>query len=371
MSDDTQVRDFLEQMADEVGPSPVDPRPVTRRARRYRAASTAAVVVGVVAILAGGVAGMDRLTATRLPAVGPDLPGYHHNGEIVVQQAGGVFAIDPVSGAGHKLLECPPQTDGHACNVDYHLAWSPDGTRLAYGLTRIVSAGNPRSGTPANSQLGVFVWDPATGETQKISTCQPVHCGNVTYYLDWSPDGARIAVAVGARIDLMDPDGGNVSSLFNADDRITGLSWSPDGARIAFSTGGDLYAIGADGSSFSHFVDGSGVGVSDPAWSPDGSKIGYISLIESPESVNGSTGWFTGQIWVVDQDGSNPTKLFEEGPCCFRGPHGGPAWAPDGSRIVFTLGDPTYHLWVMNADGSDPVRLSQGSADTPAWRPIP
>jgi TolB protein len=82
-------------------------------------------------------------------------------------------------------------------------------------------------------------------------------------------------------------------------------------------------------------------------WSPDRRRIVFESYRDGDAAV-----------WVMDADGSHPTRLAA-------GSH--PGWSPDGARIVFVRGSA---LRVMNADGTDSRQLTSGGwAKEPAWSP--
>jgi Tol biopolymer transport system component len=88
-----------------------------------------------------------------------------------------------------------------------------------------------------------------------------------------------------------------------------------------------------------------------PVWSPDGSQILYVG--------DGGLGQYNTplnlDIWVMDADGSNQTNLSQ-----FKGNEEDPIWSPDGSKIVFVsrrFGG-TRQLMVMNTDGSNQRRVS-------------
>jgi Tol biopolymer transport system component len=142
----------------------------------------------------------------------------------------------------------------------------------------------------------------------------------------WSPDGTKIAFGVealrplgsGDQLFVMNADGSDETSLatseninFGASDPESGLlgvAWSPDGNKIAFSLGSSntthqIYVMNADGSGL--------VNVSNhvgddywPAWSPDGTKIVFNRSQAAKNNENGK-----GDIWVMNANGSGQTQL--------------------------------------------------------------
>ena len=106
---------------------------------------------------------------------------------------------------------------------------------------------------------------------------------------EWSPDGTKIAFQSNrtglSQIYVMDTDGSNVVQLTNLFNN-GGASWSPDSSKIAFFSdrdcGGcgnqlDIYLMNADGTGQMRVFDDP-TSATDPAWSPDGSKILFDSL---------------------------------------------------------------------------------------------
>lgn len=98
--------------------------------------------------------------------------------------------------------------------------------------------------------------------------------------------------------------------------------------------------------------------IRDPVASPDGSRIAFTAL---------------NRLWVADADGTDPRRLTGEGPVDDTGvTEHFPAWSPDGSRIAYvTWEGEAGHVYAVAADGGEPTRLSAEAASwvTPAWTP--
>ena len=244
--------------------------------------------------------------------------------------------------------------------VDYQPSWSPDGTRITFSSNR----------NGGNSQI--YVMD-SNGKnvrrlTAGISDGQPA----------WSPDGQKIAFAgigdeeIGrenrrAKIYIINPDGTNLQELAgDIPSYDSEPAWSPDGQRIAFVSsrenwGYEIYVMDADGTNQKRLTHNM---VSDrqPAWSPDGNKIAFFSVLDEDNILA-----------VINADGTNRKNLTEEVLNGVWESNSSPAWSPDGGTIAYVSGiqgrnDAAIHL--MTVDGGHLKRLSKwqdGEDYQPDW----
>ncbi|HEX8143799.1 MAG TPA: hypothetical protein VF553_14470 [Pyrinomonadaceae bacterium] len=199
----------------------------------------------------------------------------------------------------------------------------------------------------------------------------------------FSPDGTKIAYVTEtvepgdppfdgsrARIYIMDADGQNRRRFFSGN-LISGMrqetdpAWSPDGTKIAFIgqtvvdglSSHDVYVANADGLSAPVNVTnlgGSRIFSDQIAWSPDGLKLAFR----------------TGRdIHVVNADGSggliNLTNTVNSD-------ESDPAWSPDGKKIAYSLNHFTDNtldgIYVMDADGQNQTFLNTKGYQ-PTWKP--
>jgi len=222
---------------------------------------------------------------------------------------------------GHHLILIDPATGGRTdlgklSGDAGPLAWSPDGTRIAYGS---VPTGSPNGNSPDGS---VYVVSVDNSEHALIAeSIGQVPGGEEGAGIAWSPDGTRLAV-------LADPTpnhGFPKGTLYVMD---------PDGSRPQQLAGGLLIA---------HTL-----GSPNIAWSPDGTRIGYATFSGAHEQQ---------QIWSASADGSTPVLIFD--PTADKDFHmaGGPVWSPDGTQIAFRYDtDPDQRSYLIaNADGTGDV----------------
>lgn len=283
---------------------------------------------------------------------------------------------------------------------------SPDGNRVAYTIMN-----NDRPGRPYPT---LWVMEISSGRSAELGGKNQVASDPA-----WSPDGQWIAFhgEQGGRSGLIieHPDGSGetfLATVESTDAPLPGqgadITWSPDSKQIAFisatpgpetaAASGDpmvitrymyrptaseginpfndnrrLHIFIADlatrhvrqltrGVHYEHSID----------WSPDGSKILFISN-HQPNSDE----FFDYDVFTVDvSDGAVHQLTFTEG-CEYM-----PQWSPDGKTILYlgtkrgltdretTMED--THVWIMNADGGDRREIGEAIDDRqgdPAWSP--
>ena len=202
-----------------------------------------------------------------------------------------------------------------------------------------------------------------------------------------SPDGKKIAfshVEEGARdIRVIDLKTGEETNLTHHPSRDKGPIWSPDSKEIAFTSERDghdeVYVVDADGNNLRKVTTYSGTvptpeqrgqidwGYMGLAWSPDGEKL--LAWLWDYDT----TRW---ELCAIDKDGGNEVNLTRELPDGGMYPIG--SWSPDGRRIVFSIWIPhlpesggVSEIWIVDADGSNLTRLTYNQAwdNYPAWQP--
>ncbi|MEZ5335616.1 MAG: hypothetical protein R2741_10445 [Methanolobus sp.] len=193
-----------------------------------------------------------------------------------------------------------------------------------------------------------------------------------------SPDGSKIAYVNGSELISTNLDGSNKQVIYTIPTR-TGmdglLAWSPDSAKLVFSERDDedidlanLKIINSDGTNLidigvaSIFYLGPGIqSLQSQAWSPDGSKLVYVSYF-----FQGNGGF----VSTANSDGTNQKGLVGE-------ISEDASFSPDGSKIVYVYNNLNYDdwgvcsIWMMNADGSNKTQLTTASGyrSNPVWSP--
>ena len=236
---------------------------------------------------------------------------------------------------------------------DAHL--SPDGKQAAYVLTTIDQKRNRRSSS-------IWVVETGGASAPRKLTADGSNAPR------WSPDGTRLAFLASRggdgegnprQIFVLRLDGGEGQPLTHLKNGVTGYQWSPDSKRIVAVSRigpGDAGTRKSDVRHYTHIsykfndtgwfddrrshlwivdaatgadralTSGDDWNDTDPQWSPDSTKIAFVSDRTGKELENG----FNKDVWVISAEGGPLTKISDHE---FADTE--PRWSPDGSKIAF------------------------------------
>lgn len=169
---------------------------------------------------------------------------------------------------------------------------------------------------------------------------------------------------------LANSDGSN-SQMIETDNRggYYGMfQWSPDGRYIAYIGHGGLVIAEVNSNDLftrlasTDFYIAFGMGQGKFEWSPDGKYLLVVAQIQ-PDDVSQKEFRFTGaDILLIDVSSGKSRQLVE-------GPIGNidPAWSPNGKQVAFVSNrSGSAQIWVVNADGTN-LRQITNSKQPVRW----
>jgi dipeptidyl aminopeptidase/acylaminoacyl peptidase len=231
---------------------------------------------------------------------------------------------------------------------------SPDGRRVAYVVSRV-----DRDANAYRTAIWVVPVDGSAEPRQLTSGVRNDHSPR------WSPDGHWLAFVSNrdgedekkahGEVYVLSAEGGEARRLTDGKEGVESLAWSPDSKRLAFARR-----------------------VRDEAYEEDDDRRRAPRRFKRVFFKLDSVGW-TGDrrkhVFVVGIEGGDERQLTD-GDC----ENNGPAWSPDGTRVVFSslrgdrwdveLVEALYELEI-DSEGAEPRMLSQPdeSASTASFSP--
>lgn len=235
-----------------------------------------------------------------------------------------------------------------------------------------VTSSNPNSGvditvTPNDnngSGNGTTPFTRTYNPNTSVNLTAPLTAGTSTFW-KWQVDGVDLAQSQLATVTMNAAH--TVTAVYVSSTPTPTPTPVPGaGAQpIAFvksgsSPGLDIFLTNTDGTSVVNLTDATGDDT-QPAWSPDGSRLAYVCRRQPDGSAGGPS-----RICVRNADGTGFAVLSNTLAEDFS-----PAWSRDGGQIAFatfTSGSPSV-LSIMNADGTGRFPLLISGAAWPDWSP--
>ncbi|WP_426060121.1 S41 family peptidase [Hymenobacter sp. B1770] len=216
----------------------------------------------------------------------------------------------------------------------------------------------------------VFVYDPATKKVEQLTRhadfdVKALHgygdelvyeqAGRLHVFNTASGKGTALRISITPEVLALRPQYRNVSSM------VRTAAISPTGMRAVVEARGDIFTVPAKKGESRNLTHSDASHERYPAWSPDGTRIAYLS---------DASGEY--QLMVQDQRGTKPAQAYSLGVPSF---YFHPLWSPDSKKIAYT--DKRLNLWYLNlatkksvqvaTDAFGPVR-GEPVMD-PAWSP--
>lgn len=253
-----------------------------------------------------------------------------------------IWVLEPASGELRRWTD--------AATEEAYPAWSPDGREIAYvadgavfatdadGRTRtLVDAGDRGIFSPAWTPDGDDVAYIATSPGKAELVVGGETLGDSADVFPFRPeflDSGLVLYTADGGIRQLDPASGTVSSVpFSA--RLT--VDRPEYARRDFGVG--------------DFRSGAVKGIVTPALSPDGEQVAFVALSD---------------LWIM-RIGEPPRQLTDDAWY-----ESDPAWSPDGTRLAYVSDrDGELDLWIHDLASGEERRLEgiSGAELYPAWSP--
>jgi tricorn protease len=179
--------------------------------------------------------------------------------------------------------------------------------------------------------FNIYAYDEASGKTTQVTKSKvwdvrwpsSDHAGRIVYELNGELQVLDTKTGKSTSIAITVPDDGlwKRPSRVSAVGQMEDFELSPKGERALFSARGDIFTVPVEKGPTRNLTNSSGAHDKWARWSPDGSKIAFISDLSGEE-----------ELYVIAQDGSGKPEQLTTGGKAMRYQ---PEWSADGQRIAF------------------------------------
>jgi len=217
-----------------------------------------------------------------------------------------------------------------------------------------------------DGHFNLYAYDVAGSKTAQVTNSKvwdvrwpsSDNSGKIVYEMNGELQVLDTATRKSSPISIMVPDDGlsRRPSRIPVAGNIESFNLSPKGERILFSARGDIFSAPIEKGPTRNLTRSSGAHDKWPSWSPDGSRVAFISDLSGEE-----------ELYVIAQDGSKPAEQVTSGGSAMRYQ---PEWAPDGQRIAF--GDKDGKVFVVTLADRKVVQIAdspRGQIRNYVWSP--
>ncbi|HTH51036.1 MAG TPA: DPP IV N-terminal domain-containing protein, partial [Pyrinomonadaceae bacterium] len=185
-----------------------------------------------------------------------------------------------------------------------------------------------------DGKFNLWAYDPKTAKTTQLTKFV-----SSDFDLRWpsSDDQSRIVYEHNGELEVYNVDSKKIDKLSinvpddginrrrrqaNVGNQIFAYALSPKGERAVFEARGDIFTVPTDKGGVRNLTHSSNAHDKQPAWSPDGRYIAFLSDKTGEE-----------ELYIIPQDGSGPMEQLTTGGQAQRY---NPVWSHDSKKIAFS-----------------------------------